>query len=219
MNQKEIQNAIDRYNKRLDEFGVSEQALGWGSKGRAKLRYEILLSQWDINGSSVLDFGCGFGDMFEYISAKGIKDVAYTGVDINPNFIELATAKYADTARFQLKNLLEDEGTEQVDFVLSSGVFNHALDDNMGFIRKCFDKFNEVSRKGFAINFLSDKVAFKYDYTYHADPAEILNLAYKYSNNVVLRNDYMPFEFTIFVNKFAEIDQQYTVYKQFVQYV
>ena len=219
MDHKEIQDAISRYNKRLTEFGVSEQALGWGSKGRAKLRYEILLSQWDFNNSSVLDFGCGFGDMLAYIRSKGIEDVDYTGVDINPNFIAVAQDNYKDTATFHLKNLLEEETPEQHDFVLSSGVFNHSLSDNMGFIKKSFEQFNKISRKGFAMNFLSSKVAFQYDYTYHANPAEILDLAYQYSNNVVLRNDYMPFEFTIFVNKSAETDAQYTVYKDFVKYV
>jgi len=219
MNRKEIEQAIDRYNQRLNEFGVSEQALGWGSKGRAKLRYEILLSRWNMEGASVLDFGCGFGDMFGYIKSKGLKHVDYTGVDINSNFISVAKDNYQDEASFFVKNLLEEDMGRQFDFVLSSGVFNHSLADNMGFIKSCFDKFDQVSKKGFAVNFLSDKVAFKYDYTYHANPIEILDLGYKYSNNIVLRNDYMPFEFTIFVDKSDETDEQYTVYKQYLKYV
>jgi len=218
MNEKEIQHAIDRFNKRLEQFGISEQSLGWGTKGRARLRYEILMSQWDLNNSSVMDLGCGFGDMFEYMSDKGI-NTKYTGIDINPNFITIAKEKHGDKATFQEKNLLTEETTEQFDFVLSSGVFNHVLEDNMGFIKACFDKFDKISTKGFAANFLSDKVGFQYEYTFHASPAAILDLAYQYSNNVVLRNDYMPYEFTVFINKFAEVDEQTTVYKDFVKYV
>lgn len=218
MNEKEIQHAIDRFNKRLEQFGISEQSLGWGTKGRARLRYEILTSQWDLNNSTVLDFGCGFGDLFDHITDKGAS-VKYTGIDINPNFITIAKEKHGDRATFYEKNLLTDGIDEEFDFVFSSGVFNHVLEDNEGFIKAAFEKFNKIAKKGFALNFLSDKVAFQYEYTYHVSPAFILDLAYKYSNNVVLRNDYMPYEFTIFINKFAELDEQYTVYKDFVKYV
>lgn len=218
MNQKEIDDAVKRYNQRLEEHGISEQALGWGEKGRAKLRYKILLSQWDINNSTVLDFGCGFGDLLGYIEQNGLTNVAYTGIDINQNFLTIAKDRYKQ-AHFLKMDLLNEEMNASYDFIFSSGVFNHALEDNIAFIKKCFEKFNQLSNKGFAVNFLSDKVSLKYDYTYHSNPAQILDLAYKYSNNVVLRNDYMPFEFTVFVNKFSQIDDKYTVYNEFVKYI
>ena len=219
MTELEIEDAINRYNKRLDEFGVSEQALGWSKKGRAKLRYEILLSQWDFNDQCILDFGCGFGDMLACLNEKKMHNVSYTGVDINSNFIAIAKEKYHESANFLVSNILEDEMDNTFDFILSSGVFNHKLGNNMGFIKNCFHKFNQLCSKGFAVNFLSDKVDFTYDYTFHANPGDILNLAYQYSNNVVLRNDYMPFEFTIFVNKFSVIDKEYTVYNEYLKYV
>lgn len=218
MNDKEIRETIERYNQRLEEHGESEEALGWGPKGRAKLRYEILLSRWDITSSSVLDFGCGFGDMYGYIAAKGIPYVAYTGIDINRKFIEIAKQKYKG-AKFYDGELPTGMAASGFDFVFSSGVFNHTLEDNIGFIKEKFDWFDKICKGGFAVNFLSDRVDFQYDYTYHANPAEILKLAYNYSNNVVLRNDYMPFEFTIFVDKQAEVDEQYTVYNDYLRYV
>jgi len=219
MDQHEIQEAIDRYNKRYELYGISEKALGWGEKGRGKLRFEILLSQWSFEGQSVLDFGCGFGDLFEYMVGTGRKCNQYTGVDINSTFIDIAQKKFKTDAQFLVQNMLEDHSGLSVDFVLSSGVFNHKLKDNIGFIEDCFEVFNTVSQKGFAVNFLSDKVDFKHDYTYHADPAEIVKLAYRYSNNIVLRNDYMPYEFTIFINKFSKINSQFTIYDEYLNYV
>jgi len=218
MKKKEIQETIERYSKRLEQYGVSEMALGWGEKGRSKLRYEILLSQWNFDNSSVLDAGCGFGELLDYMLQKGITNFHYHGMDINNRFIHIAKAKYGDTARFSLKNMLEADEEDEADFILSSGVFNHKLDDNIGFIKATFEKFNSLCRKGFAVNFLSDKVSFRPEHTYHANPPEILALAYQYSNNVVLRNDYMPFEFTVFINKFSEIHPKLTVYQEFVKY-
>lgn len=220
MNENEIIDTVNRYNKRLEEFGISEKALGWGEKGRAKLRYEILLSQWNFDKKSVLDFGCGFGGMYDYMLSKNISGFKYTGIDINENFINIAkNTHHNENANFSVANLLTDKLEGEFDFILSSGVFNHQLENNKKFIESCFEKFNEYARLGFAINFLSDKVAFKYDYTYHSNPLDILELAYKYTNNVVLRNDYMPFEFTIFVNKFSITDPTYTVYNEYLKYV
>jgi trans-aconitate methyltransferase len=218
MNQKEILETIDRYNQRLKEFGVGEQALGWGEKGRAKLRYEILLSQWNFNSASVVDFGCGFGDLYTYMLKKGFTGVRYMGIDINPQFISMAKKKHPD-CNFLLLNLTEENLTERFDFILSSGVFNHHLSDNFAFIEKCFEKFNLISEKGFAVNFLSDRADAPYDNTYHANPSRVLELAYKYSNNVILRNDYMPFEFTIFVNKFSSVSKRSGVYMEYERYV
>jgi hypothetical protein len=32
----------------------------------------------------------------------------------------------------------------------------------------------------------------------------------------VLKNDYMPYEFSIFVNKFSEVDQERTIYREYL---
>ena len=219
MKKNEILETIERYNKRLEKYGISEQALGWGEKGRAKLRYNILLSQWNFDGTSVLDAGCGFGDLFDYMQQQGFRNFNYQGLDINNAFIEIAKKKHPAPATFMVKNFLDEELKMPVDFVLSSGIFNFKLDDNMDFINASFGKFNSLSKRGFAANFLSDKGTFKSEEMYYADPSEILDLAYQYSNNIVVRNDYMPFEFTVFVNKFSEVDGKITVYKEYAKYV
>ncbi|MBY0358797.1 MAG: class I SAM-dependent methyltransferase [Candidatus Obscuribacterales bacterium] len=217
MNDVEIKEAIERYNRRLQEFGATEKALGWGNKGRSRLRFEILLSQWDFNGSTVLDFGCGFGDLFAYLSGKNWQDFHYLGLDINPSLIEVAQKRHPQ-ASFQTIISLADIQDTDIDFILASGTFNHKLNNNFAFVQESFDKFVKIAKKGFAANFLSNKVDYELENTYHADPAAILNLAYTYTNNVILRNDYMPYEFTIFVNLGEAIDKELTVYEQFVKY-
>lgn len=219
MNSREIEEAIERYNKRLDTFGVSEEALGWGPKGRSRLRYEILISQWDFNNQAVLDFGCGFGNLYEYMIRRNITNLRYTGIDINERLITIAQEQHKGDATFITGNLLTEIFNDRVDYILASGVFNYKLENNFEFISSCFDKFNEISKKGFAVNFLSDKAAIQYESNCYSSPAQILELAYKYSKKVVLRNDYMPYEFTIFVDKTEIIDPELTVYKEYVKYV
>jgi SAM-dependent methyltransferase len=209
--------ALERYDRRLAEYGVTEKALGWGDKGRSRIRFEVLISHWMLPGSSVLDVGCGFGDLLGYMRWKNVEPASYLGVDINPNLIAIARERYP-SGRFLVADI-EDAGfNERHDFVLSSGVFNHRMDDNAAFIGSMLERFDALSTEGFAMNFLSNRVQFELENTYHADPCGILDLAYRYSNNVVLRNDYMPFEFTVFVNKRSQIDAALTVYEEFVKY-
>src|SRR5580698_2884517 len=97
MNDRDKDNIINRYNERLNRYGYSSETLGWGKKDRRKLRFHILSSQWNFDGCSVLDFGCGFGDFYAFAIESGLK-IDYTGVDINPDLINEAR-KVFPTAR------------------------------------------------------------------------------------------------------------------------
>ena len=86
MQKNEVKKVIERYNKRLKKFGVKPKTLGW-DKERHFLRYHILLSQWTFNNNSLLDFGCGFGDMYNYIQENKL-NIIYNGYDINNDLIK-----------------------------------------------------------------------------------------------------------------------------------
>ena len=195
---------IAMYTGRLQQFGVSPETLGWGPKDRRELRFEALCSLWDFRGATILDFGCGFGDLLPFLTAR-YTGVRYIGVDINPDLIAHARRLHPD-GHFEATNLLRTQWAEPVDFVLASGVFNDRIRDNDAFTSEAFAAFDAIARVGFAANFLSTKVDYRYDHAYYTEPQQALELCYRYSRNVVLRNDVMPFEFTVFVNKATQID-------------
>jgi hypothetical protein len=218
MKENEKKDVIKRYSERLKEFGVSPKTLGW-DKERHFLRYHILLSQFNFQkDDSLLDFGCGFGDMFDFCKKKNL-DVNYFGVDINPDLIKEGQMKYPEI-HLSAIDFLKDESKQEYDYIVSSGVHNLKLIDNWEFINETFEKFNQVSRKGFALNFISNQVdtAFKKDHLYYTDPTEILKLAYSFYRRVVLRNDYMPFEFTIFIDKSDKFNSDKVVYQDYLKY-
>jgi SAM-dependent methyltransferase len=216
MKAHEKDGVIKRYSDRLAEFGDDPQTLGW-TKGKHFLRYHMLLAQWDFKGESLLDFGCGFGDMSQYIQDQGI-NLTYHGVDINPDLISTGQKKYPGVQLF-CDDILAHSFEKKFDFVVSSGVHNLKLEDNWGFIEQTFESFAKIANNGFALNFISNKVDFFDHHLYHTDPAQVLNLAYKYSNRVALRNDYMPFEFTVYVDLRKEFDKGSVVYPEFTLYL
>jgi len=210
MKDSEKREAIERYNERFAQFGHDPRTLGW-PKRRHVLRYAILLGEWELAGRSLLDYGCGFGDMYGYC-VEHKPGVEYAGVDINPKLIEEGRRLYP-AAELILAD--EEDPDRRYDFVVSSGVHNAKIGDNWSFIEESFALFDRLATSGFALNFLSNRVQYELEHTYHADPVRVLELAYRYSNRVVLRNDYMPFEFTVFVDKRTEFDQEHVVYPEF----
>lgn len=208
---------LKRYSDRLTQHGPTDAALGW-TKPKQRLRYRILLDYWLAEPSPrplrVLDFGCGFGDLYGYARERGVA-LDYTGLDINADLIDVARQRYPQ-ARFMCRDAFEEPLTEQFDVVLSSGVHNVKLADNASFIEHSFALFDRLASTGFAVNFLSTRANFRAADNHHSAPEDILALALRHSPRVSLRHDYMPFEFTVFVDKRSAIDEALTVFRPFV---
>ena len=207
---------ISLYTERMRKYGIGQRALGW-LKNRAGLRFEILCSLWELDHASILDVGCGFGDFYGFLLKKGVRGFTYIGLDINPHFVDAAASLYPD-AEFRTVNIADAHMERGIDYGFASGLFNDKLDDNEAFVKQGLDMLNTHCRKGFAANFLSNRVDYFPEHTSHADPAAILDMCYHYSNNIVLRNDYMPYEFTIFVNKASQADPHKLVYSEFLRH-
>jgi SAM-dependent methyltransferase len=216
MTDDEIQAVLTRYSDRLRTLGPVPEALGW-TKGRHELRYHMLLEPWQLSTERVLDFGCGFGDMFAFCR-QHYPGVRYDGFDLNPALIDVGRERYPD-ARLSSGDALRGGLTGEWDVIVASGVFNFLLSDNWTFIETAFEWFARHARRGFAANFLSDRVEYRLDHTYHADPSKVLELAYRYSNRVMLRNDYMPFEFTVYVDLRKAFDREHVVYPEFLKFI
>jgi SAM-dependent methyltransferase len=209
---------LKRYSDRLARYGPTIAALGW-TKPKHTLRYRVLLEYWFTAPATsplrILDFGCGFGDLFGYARDRGLL-IDYTGLDINPDLVRIAREKYP-SGRFLCMDLFEEPFDESFDIVLSSGVHNYRLSDNPKFVGCSFELFDRLSILGFAANFLTNRVNFRGEENYYYAPEEILSLALRHTSRVTLRHDYMPFEFTVFADKRTEIDKQLTVFLPFVE--
>ena len=215
--QKDIDCVKRRYSKRYDEFGYSPKTLGW-IKGKQDIRFNSLTSRYNFENKHILDIGSGFGDLVKTLSAK-TNSYKYTGVELVEEFIVEAKKRYqGNNIKFINANILEYEFDEIFDFAIASGIFNYRLsnDNNYEFVEQIIQKTLEMTKDGLAFDFLSDKVDFiKYDYTFHNSPEKILEIAYKFSRNVIIKNDYMPFEFTLFIFKDDSFDKDDTIFNRF----
>lgn len=218
LSKKDAEIICDRYEKRYQDYGYSPRTLDW-DKGKQDMRFSILTSQFDFKNSEVLDIGCGFGDLNRILSSRTDNQYHYHGVDIVPSLISEARHQYkGDNIDFYCGDFLEMD-LPQVDYAIASGIFNFKLKDNNNyqFIEQSMEKAYRLSRTGFAFDFLSDKVDYTKEMTFHSSPEKILALAYGLSRNVTLLNNYMPFEFSVFVFKDDSFDPKYTIFNRWFE--
>ncbi|HEY4440343.1 MAG TPA: class I SAM-dependent methyltransferase [Candidatus Elarobacter sp.] len=207
------------YDERLARYGHAPETLGW-SKPKHKLRYEILLSYWGLEhapGTSLLDVGCGFGDLYPFARSRGWT-IDYHGIDLNPKLIAIAREAYPDAA-FAVGDPLVDGIAATYDVIVASGTHNHAAAGRDGYVEATFALFAAHARRGFAVNFLSDRATFTRPENAYADPARVLAAALRHSRRVQLRHDYMPFEFTVIVDLADGFEDELTVFAGYEAFV
>ena len=75
------------HRHRIAEFGPRAQALGWKAEHSQWSRFEVILRSADFSHCSVLDVGCGRGDLKAHLD-DAFPGVRYTGIDLLPEFVE-----------------------------------------------------------------------------------------------------------------------------------
>ena len=195
------QDCVQRYEKRLEEFGYSPATLGWGIHGRQEVRFSVLAEPaLRMPESSVLDVGCGFCDLSEFLVQRGWRG-RYTGVDIVPGLLDVARRRHPDLDIRELDITDESASIDEYDFVISSGALNAALPSgsNQIHIEAALRSMYQRSRYATCVDFLSSYVDFQKPGAYHTDPGWALDAAKRLTRRVLLRHDYMPYEFSIFL--------------------
>jgi SAM-dependent methyltransferase len=184
------------FNENLRQYGYDPRSLGW-IPGTQEARFQVLTAIGDLEGCSVLDVGCGFGDLYEYLCRNGI-DVDYTGVDLCPDFVEMARKQHPQ-AKFVAADFEEAAFDGEFDWAFESGVFNYKVSGHETWLRNMVRKMFRSVRKGIAIDFLNRRGGFFFAGLYHPEPADIYAFCYKLSRRVTLRCDYKPTEFCVYV--------------------
>jgi SAM-dependent methyltransferase len=77
---------------------------------------------------TLLDFGCGASHLYEYLLKQQRTDVAYSGLDISPRFLELSRRKFPHITYYDLDVLERSHDLPTFDYVVMNGLFNAKCD-------------------------------------------------------------------------------------------
>lgn len=195
--------SLNIYKQKFKEFGISPKSLLWKSKGAAHQRFRQFWAEIDFNNKSVLDIGCGFGEMGNFLS-KRYENVIYKGIDIMPEFIENGNKIYP-ALTLEVQDFFTLTNTVKYNIVLASGVLNSNQGINIrnrrfreNAIKKMFSLTNNV----FAFNILGSHPQPENDSKsniWYSDSLEILEYCMTLTRRVILRQNYHPSDFTIFL--------------------
>ena len=198
MNERDKQRIIARYNARMDRYGPTIQTLASGTEERRQIRYRVLAEVGIDSTDSVLDVGCGFGDLLGFLT-KRVLNVDYTGYDINPKLVAEARRRYPDH-RFEVKDVCTEE-YPKFDFIVSTSAFNLKLkyEDNYEYVERLLRSCYEHARKGVAVDFLSSYAGYYGKDAFHYQPEKLFEIGKKITKRVCLRHDYPLFEFCVYL--------------------
>lgn len=181
------------YRSAIEKHGDSSRGVHWNSVHSQEKRFEVLLSCIDDEGFSLVDAGCGFGDLHAYLHNKEIPFSSYIGLDLSPSMVKIAREKTGC-------EILECDICRDIlvpaDYYICSGAMNIlSRFDTYLFIRNCY----EASTKGFVFNLLmgeDDSLVYNHFY-----PNELQNLFDELGALVTIKKGYLKYDFTVFMKK------------------
>ncbi len=175
---------VNYYRERLAQYGDDVKALGWSSEESQHARFKVLMEIRDLRYGTVLDWGCGFGDLSAYLDPL----VNYMGYDPDPQMLERARAKYPQAHFF--------DHPMQADYILESGAFNLTRD-----WWPDVETMWALCRKGMALNFTSSLAERQTPGIVYADPFTTVRACAALTKKFVLRHDYRQNDFTVYLYK------------------
>ncbi len=188
---------IDFYNQYLDSFGVTDpSAVGWTNKNAQHTRFKALFDVGIKDYDTVLDYGCGLGHLNVYMALNGYKNVKYSGIDVNPHYISMASMMFKDK-NFAVSDI-EGVNSESIfDYVIGSGVFTYGI--TLDQVIKKIELAYSLCKKGVAFNFLNEESGIYGLITYKKE--DVLN-ALSHIGDLSLSDTYLGKEdFTIYIKK------------------
>ena len=183
-------NQKDFYQHNYDTYGVSAEGVAWDSAQTQKRRFSAIVScLGDVKGDTLVDAGCGFGDLYLYLKEKNNLPKTYVGLDLCKPMVE--EAKIRTGCKIIQRDILK-QSIPAADWYVASGSMNllTRLETRL-FIQRCFEK----SGKGFVFNLLYGREK-EGEFSYWL-PHEIRALCRPLGAKVQVKEGYMEGDFTV----------------------
>jgi len=179
------------YNTSLEKYGKSAQGVRWNSQKSQFIRFKILVNflPKEIDRLSIVDAGCGFGDLYLYLKEEYKAPKSYVGLEMMQEMI--TEAKVRTGCEIYDCDILKDKLIE-ADYYVCSGAMNIlTCFETTLFISRCF----KASKKGFIFNLLEgEDESLVYNYFL---PKEIKKIAKELGATIKIKKGYLERDFSV----------------------
>ncbi|EHQ27167.1 methyltransferase domain-containing protein [Mucilaginibacter paludis] len=190
--------SIFRYHRDMIVLHGSQdsKALGWLDKKSQSVRFEALSTVADLRGCSMLDAGCGYGDLFGYLD-QNFTDISYWGMEQIPELLEEAELRYGHNPRvtFLPGNFMYSK-LPICGYTIACGSLSyHSADPD--FVFKAIARLYENCKLGLGFNLLRSIPVNELIVAYN--PQVILSYCRTLSAKCIMLDDYVEDDFTVFM--------------------
>lgn len=190
------------YDRLVKVYGHDPRSCDASTTDSLLCRYKALSEVMDLSDRSVLEVGCGLGDLGSYLREK-YQRLRYTGVDISPKMIEEAKRVYPGHDFFHA-SLLDLDSRNEADVVIAQGIFYLLGEGAEVKMHKLIQKMFALCRQAVAFSTLSSWATRQSTSEFYADPSRLLEWCRGVTRSVVFRHDYHPGDFAIYLYKGKE---------------
>ena len=197
-----LRDAAAYYTARLREKGEGAEGMDWRDRASQHLRLDRLLTHLDPRpGDSLLDVGCGSGELLAFCRARGFKP-EYFGIDVSEEMVAACNRRFGagSAATTTLAELTRKH--RRFDLVVASGTFNVRQstpeEEWRRFFHRSVTEMFALARRGAAFNVMSSRVDYRHDHLYYAQVEEMAKLADACgTRDFVVDHGYPLFEMTV----------------------
>jgi SAM-dependent methyltransferase len=166
------------------------EKLEWSHRRTQRLRFEAFLLDHDLHGRSVLDVGCGLGDFFAHLQARGI-EAEYVGYDISPSMVQQCRARFPGL-RFEAGDFLSFQPSSRFDYTVAFGIHNIGVPGAQAILEHTTRHQFALSSIAAHVSVLSDRHTWFAPHLQAWPVAQLLALALAITPHVALHHDYLP---------------------------
>jgi len=191
------------YEHRISPHRENFDVLDWASSASQRRRFRVLADHVPLAGKTLLDVGCGLGDLRAYLEERGI-GVDYTGVDVLDKMIAACRSRFGG-GRFVCADTFADPPPEvgRFDVVFTSGIFNLDLGNNLEFLPSAVRRLLWLADEYLVFNLLNARTSYREEGYFFYKPDDVLKILDGEPCEIRLLDDYLPNDFTVICRKEA----------------
>jgi SAM-dependent methyltransferase len=189
------------YEPRIGGDLPHHQVLDWASAQSQLARFQIFARNVPLQDKSLLDVGCGLGDLLTYLDSLGLR-VRYTGVDLLEKMAQAARRNHPGIDFVQgdifQANPFEPES---FDVVFCSGAFNLNLGNNEQFLPGAVATMLKLAHQYAVFNLLHSRAASQELTYFYYHPDQVRKMLRDLPCQVRIIDDYLHNDFTVICQK------------------
>jgi len=187
------------YDGLVRKYGHEPRACDYGRAESQNIKFRVLSEVLPLANLSLLDVGCGFADFAAFLHQR-FSGLRYSGIDLCISMVREAQRDHPGLD-LRVANILDAAFDRTFDVVTANGIFYLLGDQAWPMMQQMIERMYALATTAVAFNSLSAWAPEQEAGEFYADPLQVVDFCRRLTPWVVLRHDYHPRDFTVYLYK------------------